>query len=204
MLIHDLPEEGKRQLRTLIEAAGVNWEQIEGLTLDELQALIKPCMEDAEACADRNRRRLAIEEELNELAHPISAQYPGMKMWQVEYFLHGEDRARFQQLMRELDEMSRVPLAIRNRQPWYRAVEEELHRGPHRIGRCSVESVVQAVLKRDSTYPAGPLRQYVTYILETSAGMRPLAARQGCRTRSTTPTTKGLFYVSNAATNESG
>jgi len=180
MLIRDLPEEAKRELRALLEADGERWELIEGLTPEEFDLWFKAREEDDAARLERINRRLAVETELRELERPVLNQYPDLPWRKVEYFLHGEARARFQQLRRELREMSDGPLVTRNRQPWHEAVEQEieihLRKGgfsihPHK-GWFTIDQVVAAVLARDSVYPPEPVRQYSTYILETWAGLR--------------------------------
>ena len=172
MLIRDLPTEEREGFRALIEQAGQSWEVIQGLTIQEAHDWMQTLAGDSSASLERKRRRLAVEKELNALAHPISERYPDLPMGKVEYFLHGEQRARFQELMRELQEISKVPLVTRDRQPWHRAVEEVICCGLHQDGGCTVEDVVDAVLGRDPAYPAAPVRRYVEYLLETSAGMR--------------------------------
>jgi hypothetical protein len=172
MLVQELPEEERHQLRALLEAAGERWDRVEGFTLEELQQWFGAREDDLKAKLERTQRRLAVETELSELADLVTDKVGDIPMGKIEYFLHGAERERFQELMRELGEMSEVPLVTRNRQPWHDASEQELNRALNRKGGCTIDDVVKAVLARDSAYPAGSVREYVTYILETSAGLR--------------------------------
>jgi hypothetical protein len=170
MRINELPDGVKQKLREVL-AGDLPWENIQNLTLEELDLWVKAKLEDLEQALERKRRRRAVEAEIGDLARSVSEKYPDLPLWKVEYFLHGEVRKRFQELMREIDEMSRVPLVTRNRQPWHQAVEEEidfqLSRGP-----TDIDSIADAVVKRDRAYPPERVREYTAYILETSAGLR--------------------------------
>jgi hypothetical protein len=170
MLIRDLPEEARRELHAAVEAHGERWELIEGLTVEEFEDWMGARADDAKARAERNRRFLLILAELWELEDKAVQIAGNVESWKLEYFLHGEDRVRWQQLRREAEEMCTVPLVTRNRQPWHGAVEQELIRGLERKKGCAtdqvVAAVVAAVLARDSSYPAEPARRYAEYFLE--------------------------------------
>jgi hypothetical protein len=172
MLIRDLPTEQREQFRAWVERAGQPWEVIQGLTMYEAHDWMQTCVEDSSARLERMLHRLAVQEELFALADPVNERYPDLPMEKVEYFLHGKQRARFQELMRELAEISKVQLITRDRQPWHGAAEEAICCGLEQGGGCTVEDVVDAVLARDPAYPGEQVRRYVEYILETAAGMR--------------------------------
>ena len=94
MFVRDLPPEKKKKLRTLVEPTGERWEVIENLSINEAADWMKAREEDCLAQLERKRRRLALGQELNDLARSVSEQYPDLPMGKVEYFLHGEVRAR--------------------------------------------------------------------------------------------------------------
>jgi len=169
MLIKELPDDVKQEIRARLPDH-ISFESIENLPLNELPRWMAALREDLERRIERKRRRLAVEQEINDLALSVSEKYSDIPLWKVEYFLHGEVRKRFQALLRELDEMSQVPLVTYGRQPWHRAVEDEINLQLKR-GATDVDSVAAAVVQRDSTYPAEQVRAYARYILETSAGL---------------------------------
>jgi len=168
MLIKELPDDVKQEIRAQLPDH-ISFESIENLPLNELPRWMAALQEDLERRIERKRRRLAVEQEINDLALSVSEKYSDIPPWKVEYFLHGEVRKRFQALLRELDEMSQVPLVTYGRQPWHRAVEDEINLQLNR-GATDVDSVAAAVVQRDSTYQAELVREYARYILETSAG----------------------------------
>jgi hypothetical protein len=126
MLIKELPDDVKQEIRARLPDH-ISFESIENLPLNELPRWMAALREDLERRIERKRRRLAVEQEINDLALSVSEKYSDIPLWKVEYFLHGEVRKRFQALMRELDEMSQVPLVTYGRQPWHRAVEDEIN-----------------------------------------------------------------------------
>jgi hypothetical protein len=65
---------------------------------------------------EQRRRRLAVEQEIDKLTRSVSKKYPDLPLSKAEYFLHGKARKRFQDLLRELKEMSCVHLVTRDRQ----------------------------------------------------------------------------------------
>jgi hypothetical protein len=65
---------------------------------------------------EQRRRRLAVQQEIDGLVRSVAKLYPDLPLYQAEYFLHGQARKRFQALVRELQEMSRVPPVTKNRQ----------------------------------------------------------------------------------------
>jgi hypothetical protein len=168
MLVRDLPDDAKQELRKMYAQDTAFLERLWQLTLEEASLWIKTRLEDSKQTIERKQRRLAMEGEINDLARSVSEQYPDLPLYKVEYFLHGEARKRFQTLMRELNKMSRVPLVRYGRQPWHTAVEEEIQRRHD----TTIDSVVEATLARDPAYPAGRVRAYATYILETALGER--------------------------------
>jgi hypothetical protein len=170
MLIRDLPEDEKQKLREVL-AGDPPWELIQDLTLEEASLWIEAQLEDRQQAIERRRRRMAVEEELDDLLRSVGEKYP-IQLWKVEYLLHGEARKRFQTLIHELKEMSQVPLVKRDRQLWHQAVEKEIYLQLRRRGATDIASVVAAVLKRNPDYPSDRVREYTAYILETSAGIR--------------------------------
>jgi hypothetical protein len=51
---------------------------------------------------ERRQRRLAVAQDLDELARPVAKKHPDLPLWQAEFFLRGKTKKRFQSLMREL------------------------------------------------------------------------------------------------------
>jgi hypothetical protein len=167
MLIRDLPDQelGRR----LVEGACLSWPLIENMEVEEAIFHFLARLEDLLAQSKRMQRRGAVERELADLIRPICDQYPGILVGQVEGVLHGGERERYQALIRELKEMSQVTLATRNRQPWHGAVEEEIYsrREPFRIS-----DIVEAVLKREPSYPRTGVESYVRHIVGSYWGLR--------------------------------
>jgi hypothetical protein len=181
MLIRDLPDEVQQQqkLREVFADDPATLEKIRNLTLDEAVLFIQADMEDRDQRMARKQRRWAVEDEIDDLARSVREKYPDIKLRQVEYFLQDEVSKRFQALMRELHEMSHVPLVARDRQPSHQAVEEEIT-FQLKQGGTYIDSVVAAVLKRNPAYPPERVREYATYILRMGkAKIRelPLAGR---------------------------
>jgi hypothetical protein len=108
--------------------------------------------------------------EINDLARSVSEKYLDRSLYKVECFLHEEVRKRFQALMSEFNATSQVPLITHDRQPCHRAVEEEIQRRDTDIDN-DIDTVVDAVLRRDPAYPSERVRAYTAYILETASGL---------------------------------
>jgi hypothetical protein len=90
-----------------------SWQVKSQLTLLASYPFFPP--EDHTPRAQR-RRRLAVEQEIDKLTRSVSKKYPDLPLSKAEYFLHGKARKRFQDLLRELKEMSCVHLVTQDRQ----------------------------------------------------------------------------------------
>jgi hypothetical protein len=163
MLIKELPDGVRRELRARLPD-DVPLESVANLTISQLPLWFQARCEDLDRKIGHQLRHLACLRELDEITQPCA----DLPLSKVEYFLRGAARTRFQTLMRELDELSEVPLVTYHRKKWHSAVESEIARS----GSTNVDGVVAAVLAQDPAYPAERVRAYAEYILETAAAER--------------------------------
>jgi hypothetical protein len=103
----------------------------------------------------------------------------------LSWFLKGADRQRYEELMRELKELSRPVFVTYGREPWHQAVENAVPSGP--LGYTSLEKmqghldkIVASVMRQDASWPEDRVRRYAQYLIETASGIE-LTAGQPAR-----------------------
>ena len=109
--LRDLPEPMREKIQSGI---GDKWEEVEGLTWPEFQCWMERDLEEsatrleiAQAKADRRRRHYVVFRELYDMVKPLAKKHD-LPLWQFNYFLRGEQKHRFQELMRELEELNAI------------------------------------------------------------------------------------------------
>ncbi|HYI92019.1 MAG TPA: hypothetical protein VEX68_00605 [Bryobacteraceae bacterium] len=170
MKVKDLPQADLNKLRSFMPT-DTEWDVISDLEVHELPAWIGAILEDLDARIARKRRLKELYLEAERLMDAISSKNPELTPRTIVPLLREPDQRRFWQIIQELDQITKVSLVTRDRQPWHGAVEEEILSRLH-PGGTNVDEVVATVLRRNPTYPPGPVRRYAAYLLETSAGLR--------------------------------
>jgi hypothetical protein len=96
---------------------------------------------------------------------PLVDKVGDLPLAKLSWFLRGARRQRYEELMRELNELSRPVLATYGREPWHQAVENAVPRNPlcytdMAAMREHLDQVVAFVMRLDPTWPRGRVRRY--------------------------------------------
>jgi hypothetical protein len=165
MKIRDLPPEELEELLDICAEQGLNCDHVLSFEIEKLPVYSPGAVEDREALIDSRTKWWALKNEFNGLIDPMRAQYPDLGTEKLISFLSKTDQARAYAIDRELLEMTGVSVVKCDRQTWREAVENEILHQLHRAS-IDVDEIVASVLSRDPAYPAGPVRQYVEFIME--------------------------------------
>jgi hypothetical protein len=173
MKVHELPQPEQDHIRALLPD---EWDILAELEVEEAALYTKARLEDAERRLVRRQRRINVWQEIRALVAPPGRQVGDLPPARLSWFLRGADRQRYEELVRELKELSRPVLVTYGREPWHQAVENAI---PSRtlvytdlaMMRRHLDQIVTSVMRQDPSWPQDRVRRYVQYLLETVSGI---------------------------------
>ena len=104
MKVYELPQLDQDRLRELMPE---EWDVISGLDLSELDLYIQAKLEDADRRLAGQKRRRQVLQEINKLVEPLVDKVGNLPLGKLSWFLRAGERQRYEELMRELKELSR-------------------------------------------------------------------------------------------------
>ena len=104
MKVYELPQLDQDRLRELMPE---EWDVISGLDLSELDLYIQAKLEDADRRLAGQKRRRQVLQEINKLVEPLVDKVGDLPLEKLSWFLRAGERQRYEELMRELKELSR-------------------------------------------------------------------------------------------------